>query len=648
LLGLAIWAADHYWRRPPAPTFQPRDWIVIGDFNRFDPEPHQPSALATALRLGLEQSPHVNVLSALTVQDTLQRMGRPPNSRVDLLVGSEVALRQGARVLLVPSIDGIPGHPHIRLQVVEPATRRVLFAEDEYGEGADSALASLDAASRRVRARLGESLAGIRGTGKPMAQVTTTDLVALRSFVQAEAAYRQGDDRQALVFYTRALARDPAYAMAQVGAARVHARSGDYSRSLALAQAAQRNRARLSYPEALELDSFLARFGPPGEALARFKVWATLYPDAYRAHYGYALVALSENLYAEALQGLAPALSPHNPSQGNAWFLRGVILLALNRYQDARTAFDRADALGVGGDKLESAEVYAAERDFRTAEQRLRRQTPTGLAGSEFRLRLDDPVFLLDQGRWTEALAALDQLQAQASTQAPLQARALQATRLSLDGYRGQADAAGYRQLVGQAREALAGTDPIARDQATFLLLAGGWMATRAGDVETGRQGLALGSAPARADGGAALLGMQAILGAELALAQGQPGLAGRMLRARHDGTELYFSHSVLLRALAASGDTEAALAEAAWLARERGRAYAEWNCFDAWNAANIVESHLARLSAAELALKLNRPDDARRHAADFLRDWPQAADLAPIRARLEPLQRALGQENAS
>lgn len=636
-----VWAANHYWRGPPAPAFQPRDWIVVGDFNRFEQDPRLPPTLGAALRIGLEQSPHLNVLSVLAMQDTLERMGRPPKSRVDLLLGSEIALRQGARVLLLPSIDGLPGHPHIRLQVVDPASRRVLFVEDEHGEGADSALATLDAATRRVRARLGESLTGIRGHGKPMAQVTTTDIEALRSFVQADAAYRKGADRLALELYDKALARDPAFAMAQVGSARVHARSGDYPRALALAQAASRNRTRLSHPEALELDTFLARFGPPGPAMARFKVWATLYPDAYRAHYGYALVALSDNRYLDALQGVAPALSTRNPRQGNAWYLRGAILLALNRYPAAKAAFDRADALGVGGEKLESAEVFAAERDFRTAEARLLRQTPSGLAGSDLRRRLSNPVLLVDQGRWAEALVSLERLQAEATTAAPLQARALQATRLSLDAYLGQSDPARYRRFVDEAAARLAEADPVARDQAAFLLLAGGWMATHAGDAETGRRALALGSDPVRANGSALLLGIQAILGAELALAEGRPDLAARLLRARHDGSELYFSHAVLLRALAAAGENDAALAEAAWLARERGRAYAEWNSLDAWNAANIVESHLARLSAAELALKLNRPAEARRQAEQFLRDWPGAAALPPFRARLEPLQRA-------
>ena len=97
------------------------------------------------------------------------------------------------------------------------------------------------------------------------------------------------------------------------------------------------------------------------------------------------------------------------------------------------------------------------------------------------------------------------------------------------------------------------------------------------------------------------------------------------------------------MRAYAADGNFRAAMLEADWLAKQRGRAYAETNHWGMWNGANIVESNLALLAGAELAIKMGQPTLAQQKLAAFQRAWPKAGNIAFVQARLKPLRASLG-----
>jgi len=642
VLGLLGGTLYSTFRSPPALAFHERDWVVVGDMDNFTDDPRLQESLATALRVSLEQSRYVNLVPELKVQDALQRMGRGQQTTIDRGVGSEIALREGARALLLPSIAEVGGKLRVNIEVVDPNNQVTVYAQSAEGRGVDSALTSLDSVNSGLREKLGESLRDIRANDKPLALVTTSNLDALRAYSLAVSANRKSQYAEALALFQQALKLDPQFAMAQMGMARAHARNGEFGLAKQLALQAKQNQQRLSQRELLELNAFIARFGAPSELLPKYKLLASLYPDDFQAYYNYSNVAAANHGYSDALAFLTPALSPKNPSRGNAFYLQGAILLSLNRYAEARAAFQQAEAMGVAGNKLEAAESFAAERNFVTAARVLQSQTQSGMSGVDLELHLDDPVFLLDQGKWPEALAVLATLHAQSETASPFQARALLGAQLSLSSYAGQLQPAQWRDFVATETARLASKDDQERDNAIFPLLAAGWLAARNGDVDTAKTALALAKGPATNNGEASLVGMQTILEAELALAARQPETAISLLRARHDGSELYFSHAVLMRAYVAAGNETAALEEANWLARERGRAYGEWNSFDMWTPANIVESNLALLSAAEFAVKLGQPKLARQKLTAFNRAWPNAEKIPFVETRLRSLTAAL------
>ncbi len=628
---------------PQALAFHARDWVVLGDVSNFTDDPRFEESVQTALRVDLEQSRFVNVISDLKMQAALQRMGRSEHTAIDRAIGSEIALREGARALLLPTVAEVGGRLRVSLEVVDPNSQTTVFAESAEGHGADSVLASLDTVNGRLRERLGESLPAIQSSGQPLAEVTTANLDALRAYSLAVTAYAQSRDTEALALYQQALALDPKFAMAQLGMARVRARNDDLAEARRLALQAKENSTRMTQREALQLDAFIARFGPIQPLLAKYKVWASVYPDSFPAYNGYSQAALDNHAYADALSFLAPALSPKNPSSGNAYYLQGAILLALNRYDEARAAFQQSEALGVAGEKLEYAETYAAQRNFADARRLLTSQTRNGLAGGlDLHMRTDDPVLMVDQGRWDEATDSLEALKKLAESVSPYQAVAIHGSQLVLENYQGRLSAEQWRGFVYEQTRHLSSEDALEQDAAVFPVLAGGWLAARNGDLATAKSALAKAQGLARSGGDASKISMATLVQAELAMAQHQPKQAIVLLTAGNDGTELYFSHALLMRAKQQAGDLPGALAEAQWLTRERGRAYAEWNSWDMWSAANIVESNLALLSSAEIEIKLGQPKLAREKLDAFLAAWPNAEKIPFVAPRVDSVRRAL------
>ena len=47
----------------------------------------------------------------------------PAKTRVDRAIGSEVAIRDGARALIIPTVAEVGGHVRVTAEVIDPRTR---------------------------------------------------------------------------------------------------------------------------------------------------------------------------------------------------------------------------------------------------------------------------------------------------------------------------------------------------------------------------------------------------------------------------------------------------------------------------------------------------------------------------------------------
>jgi hypothetical protein len=81
--------------------------VVLGEVVNRSGEPRFDGVLGHALRVALEQSPRVRVLSPESMRQVLRRMQRDPATAIDRETGAELGLREGAGALILASFDEI-------------------------------------------------------------------------------------------------------------------------------------------------------------------------------------------------------------------------------------------------------------------------------------------------------------------------------------------------------------------------------------------------------------------------------------------------------------------------------------------------------------------------------------------------------------
>lgn len=645
VLGVGAFYMFALFRSPPAIGFQERDWALIGDVSNFTADPRLEDSLETALRVSLEQSRFVNIVPDLKVRSALERMGRSDQTPVDRAIGSEIAIREGARVLLLPSIAEVGGKLRVSLEVVDPNTQATVHAESAEGRGVGSVLGSLDTVSLAMRETFGETIADVEAAHKPLPDVTTSNLDALRAYTLGQELRGANRPGEAAALIEEALRLDPEFALAYIALGQLRLGAGDDAGFYRLMAKARSLRSRLSHREALLLDANLAMHDPVPSALAKWRLVTEMYPDEFQGYYNYSLTSWYHSYRQdEALEFLRPATETHNPRRRSAYYLKGVLQLMQEHYDQALDAFQTHESLGGAGYNPQHASAFAAVRRFTEAERTLGRQRATGIANTDFPLEATQVVFLLDRGRWQDGMAAMGGLLDLSGNVTEDTARRTRLMQLSLRAFAPDAtlDRELDAYLSSQARW-IEGPSLVIRIGDIFSVLMAGVIATENGNPALGKRALELARKPALATGFPALSNAVVMLEASLLMSEGKPDAAARRLEKAHDGNELYLSHALLMRAFSQSGRLAEAVRESDWLASHRGRAYGEYNSDSVLTAANVVQSNLAILSGAEFMLASKRPQLARERLDRFYAVWPGARDLEFLRARLRKLEAGLG-----
>jgi putative peptide modification system cyclase len=647
VLALTVAASVYFsLRSPEAIAFAKRDWVVVGDLvNRTD-ETVLNDSLQTAFRIGLEQSRYVNVVSDLKVRDTLQLMQRDAEkTKVDRDVGSEVAIRDGARALIVPTVAEVGGRVRITADVIDPHSKSVVYTESAEGEGFSSVLPSLDKVGQQLRLRLGEALASVQSDNVPLPRATTTNLDALRAYALALQAFADNHDADALVLFRHAVKLDPNFALAYIGIARIFTGADDDVSAYENIKKAIALRDRLPQRDQLYLDAWSARFGPPRDMLEKWKLLARLYPDYYAASYNYAFFSWQlENRAADGIQAIEPALSAFDPLRGAAYYTLAYMLTAENRFEDAEKNFKTAQSINHHEGSFYAAWFFA-QRRFAEGSAVLDRLKPIGIATADVIDQRERIAMNVDLDDWERAAAVAREQMSQAAKVGPLYGRAFHAMALNLDDYM-KAPAERIDALRGfadEVRQAVAQPSPLFHYDDLFTLTFAGYLAQRAGDMKLA-QAIAEEVAPRIRDSGYVNLdNMLAALQASIDCAADKPKEAIARLERLRNGTELYLTHITLADAYASDGRIDDALRELRWLTEHRGRAYLELNSFQILQGRYVAESNLATLRMAELEAARKHMDVAKTNLATFLSLWPLDKQPASIAARTQAVRATLG-----
>jgi putative peptide modification system cyclase len=634
LVGLGV-GAWFLLQSPPTLAFGVRDWVVVGDLHNLTGDRLFDQSVDSALRISLEQSQYVNVLPELSVQQTLQRMElNPDKTQVNRAIGAQVALREGARALVLPTVADVGGRVRVTAEVIDPNTQATVYSVSADGVGAQSVLPSLDSVSKQLRGKLGEALAMVSKQSQPLAQVATPDLNALKAYSLGEKAYATGDMKDVIAYQTQALEIDPSFALARVALMRVYVSEGDNAKASLEMKLALQHLDRLTPREKLYLTAWKETFEDPTASMAKWKMLATVYPDFFAGVGSYSFFSWRiANDYPQAISAAKATLAPQNPNQTISRFFLGNLYLGEEKYDESLKSYTEAVKDGIIRTEYLAA-AYAVKREFAKADYWLRQSKPSGIAAGDLDTYVNQIAIRIDEGKWDDAYSALSDAEHQAVDIGSRSITQFALVHLSLRSLtspdRLEPELASY---VASVKAAIRTEPSVNMDDNRFRLAFAAYLAARNGDVSLAKS--VIGGLTIDDNGLVATRNMYKIARAELALVDGDAAQAIRVLRPLADGTELFVTHVALLDAYRASKDYAAATSEAEWLIAHRGRAYSEYSVQWITTAFNVAESDLASLNLAELSIQAGDKDQAKKELAEFYKNWPNAGNLPWLASRI-------------
>jgi putative peptide modification system cyclase len=636
-------------RAEPAIAFAERDWVVLGDLRNLTSEKLFDDALDEAFRIGLEQSRYVNVLPGPQTRDALRRMQREPDAVLDREVAIELALREGARAVLLPTVTEFGNRIRISAEVVDPNSGATVYAESADGESTDDVLTAMDEVIGNLRARLGESLKSIEQASAPLGKITTTSLDALRAFALAEQSFAEGNIRQTLSLLEQAIALDPEFAMAYGRLATIRHAMGDPALAYRLAQDALKRPEKLSARERLMLDGTVSFFAQPGETVERWQALLRVYPGVAVAENNSGLGTL---WFQNDPRGAAPhfqrfvEFQPPHHLRVFGWFGLAVSQVGVEDADGARRSMEQAAAFGVRTPAFEHIFPALQQRDYATALKELDTNAGSWGATTQIERALRLAAVQLDQGDPARARGTLDGALAAADPAVARSARSR--IELGIATLAVETSAADAATQVGDfVREQLAylPTAIAQFDHSALLQLSIGiGLAERIGEHAMAASALA---SLREAMAGRALLHVERLLAPiDCVVADAPPAEEIACLRSRIDGFEYVLTHALLMERLALHGEAAAAATEAQWLVQHRGRALVEFQKYET----QLV--NIGALNRAELVLIESPPDPADRASIDariktLSLAWADAPPGSPWVARLRSReQQLLGEQD--
>jgi len=306
------------------------DLVLVSEFENRTTDSSLAATVTDAIRVELQQSRAVQVMSQSAMWAGLERMGLGHAASLPQPKVQELAEREGAKAFVVGDISRLGAGYQITARVVataggsEPLTARAT-ANDEH-----ELIGAVEKVGRELRRGIGESLRSVL-TAPALAQVTTSSLPALRAFTAALRFHNEGQFQRAIALANEAVALDSTFAGAYGAMYTAYTNLNAVGQATTAARRAFELRDRLSEFERLKIE---ARYhATRGDLQAEEAAWMRLV-ELGREHGNYAatLMEVGRVAEAEALLRRALVLEPKNAI---AYWNMAEVQIALHRFDAA-------------------------------------------------------------------------------------------------------------------------------------------------------------------------------------------------------------------------------------------------------------------------------------------------------------------------
>jgi tetratricopeptide (TPR) repeat protein len=303
VLAAAI-AAVWMLRSRPVLSFAARDWVLVADFDNQTNDPVFDQSLLTAFSISLEQSRYANIYPQARIREVLARMKKDAGTKIDEAVAQNIAVREGIRALILPSISGVGDDYRLASRIRDVKSGMDVKTAIVKANGKNLILDGVDQLAGKVREDLGESMLAISHNSRPLPAVTTASLDALKQFAIGSEKRTGGFDlEEAKHYFENALKIDPAFTAARTSLGILNFEHFDREEGKRLLSEAVRSADKLTDPEKYGLLAFHARAveGNLEKAAAYDRVLIGLYPDSSSAHNNLGVEYLNMRRYPEAV-----------------------------------------------------------------------------------------------------------------------------------------------------------------------------------------------------------------------------------------------------------------------------------------------------------------------------------------------------------
>ena len=353
-------AGGLFYRSHKTQALTEKDSILLSDFTNTTGDPVFDSTLKKALAVSLGQSPYLNVVSDSKVQQTLKLMGKPPDTRLTSDIGREICQRAHVKAMLTGSIAPLGSEYVITLEAINAATGDSLAQVQEQAASKEQVLNALGVGAGKLRGNLGESLASVQKFDKPLQEVTTSSLEALKAFTQADELREKGDALAPVALYQRAIELDPNFAMAYARMGNQYLTVGQLDLARQNFQKAFELRERASEREKFYItEKYYDGTGQLEQSIQAMELYAQTYPSDKTPRVN---LAVAYQILGDFDKGLTNSLEaiPLDPDSWYGYVNAAYCYTALGRFDEAKAVINTGLQKSNGGVVLHASLYYVA------------------------------------------------------------------------------------------------------------------------------------------------------------------------------------------------------------------------------------------------------------------------------------------------
>jgi tetratricopeptide (TPR) repeat protein len=308
------------------------DVVLVSDFENRTTDSSLAATITDAIRVDLQQSQTVRVMSQSAMWAGIGRMGLEHGTALPEPKVQELAEREGAKAYVVGEIARLGGGYQITARVVATAGGGEALTARATASNDDQLIGAVEKVGRELRRGIGESLRSVMAA-PPLAQVTTSSLPALRALTASKRLHNEAKWRQAIAMANEAIRFDSTFASAYTALTAAYTNLNEVSNATEASRQAFRLRDRLPEIERLRIEA--RYYSTTGDVDAEEAAWRRL-----------AELGREETNYAGMLSAVGRLSEAENMAR------RGVVrdpksaisLWNLNEMQVALQKFDAAES----------------------------------------------------------------------------------------------------------------------------------------------------------------------------------------------------------------------------------------------------------------------------------------------------------------